>query len=92
MNYKLGLREISESDLNAECPWMPEKENYPTYVLAFIEDINHLEIVENAYKLNSAVIIQLVDGATIEQLALESKPIHQHYWSKLRTTGFESIV
>lgn len=40
MNYKLGLREVSESDINAECPWMPEKEDYSMYVSAFIEDIN----------------------------------------------------
>lgn len=92
MNYKLGLKEITESDIKADCPFMPDKEDYPMYVSAFVEDFNNMDIVESAYEKDNSVIIKLVDGADIEQLRQASISIHQHYWDKLRTTGFEPIA
>ena len=92
MNYKLGLREITECDIQADCPFMPEKEDYPMHVAAFVEDIDNLDIVETAYESNNSVIINLVVNTDIEQLHQACISIHQHYWDKLRTTGFESIA
>ncbi|MGF1701447.1 hypothetical protein L4D09_14205 [Photobacterium makurazakiensis] len=91
MNFKLGLREITESDIKADCPFMPEKEDFPMYVAAFVEDIDNLDIVESAYESNNSVIIKLAGDADIEQLRQACISIHQHYWDKLRTTGFEPI-
>ena len=92
MKYKLELREIVEADINVECPFMPEKDKYTMYVQAFIEDINLLPIVQSAFEQNNAVIIELNDGVTIEQLASACKPIHQYYWEQLRTRAYEKIA
>ncbi|GLP97125.1 hypothetical protein [Paraferrimonas sedimenticola] len=91
MNYKLGLREITESDINIECPFMPEKDDFPMHVAAFVEDIQHLEVVETAVEEGHSVLINLIEGATLEQLRKDCKSVLQAYWGKLRTTGFVSI-
>ncbi|SON49355.1 hypothetical protein [Vibrio tapetis] len=44
MNFKLGVREITESDIKADCPFMPEKEDFPMHVAAFVEDIDNMRI------------------------------------------------
>jgi len=91
MNYQLGLREVIESDIKADCPFMPEREDYPIYVAAFVEDLNNLDIVESATESNNIISIIIIDGADIEQLRQASISIHQHYWDKLRTTGFKRV-
>ncbi|MGX9416574.1 hypothetical protein ACWU4D_04385 [Vibrio sp. WJH972] len=92
MNYKLGLREITESDIRADCPFMPEKEDFPMYVASFVDDLNNLDIVESATEHNNIISINLNNGADIEQLRQVSISIHQKYWDKLRTTGFLSLT
>lgn len=92
MKYRLGLREITEDDIKADCPFMPEPENYEMYVTAFADDFNLLEIVESAFIDNNSVIINLVEGVDIEQLRQASISIHKNYWVKLRTTGFEKLA
>ncbi|EIC2574690.1 TPA: hypothetical protein ACX3EK_002627 [Vibrio parahaemolyticus] len=92
MKYRLGLKEITEDDVNAQCPFMPEPEDYQMYVAAFADDFNQLDIVESAVVENNSVIIKLAEGADIEQLRQVSISIHQNYWDYLRTTGFEKIA
>lgn len=92
MIYKLGLREISDSDISAECPYMPEKEDYQMYVVAFIDDIKNLDIVESAHESNNSVIIKLVEHADFKQLHQAIIAILKKYWEQLRTTGLESIT
>ncbi|PQJ50470.1 hypothetical protein BTO01_24195 [Vibrio jasicida] len=92
MKYKLGLREIIDSDIGYDCPFTPNPEDYSMYVNAFVEDIDSLDFVESAYEENNSIIIELAPGATIEQLGESSKPIHQKYWEQLRTTGFVKIA
>ncbi|MEZ9464886.1 MULTISPECIES: hypothetical protein [Vibrio] len=92
MKYRLGLREITESDIRVDCPFMPEPEDYPMYVEAFVADFNNLEIVDNAFEENNSVVIELAEGVTGEQLRQASISIHQNYWKKLRTTGFDKIA
>ncbi|WP_215641280.1 hypothetical protein [Vibrio alginolyticus] len=86
MKYRLGLKEITEDDVNAQCPFMPEPEDYQMYVAAFADDFNQLDIE------NNSVIIKLAEGVDIEQLRQVSISIHQNYWDYLRTTGFEKIA
>ena len=92
MKYRLGLRQITEADIKADCPFLPEPEDYEIYVAAFADDFNQLEIVESAFADNNSVIIKLTEGADFEQLRQSSISIHQNYWDKLRTTGFEKIA
>ncbi|WP_447469998.1 hypothetical protein [Vibrio harveyi] len=92
MKYRLGLREITVADVNAGCPFMPEPEDYQMHVAAFADDFNLLEIVESAVVENNSVIINLAEGVDIEQLRQAGISIHQNYWDKLRTTGFEKIA
>lgn len=92
MKYSLGLREIAESDIKVDCPFMPNAEDYPMYVEAFVADFNNLEIVDNAFEINNSVIIELVEGVTGEQLRQASISIQQVYWEKLRITGLDKIT
>ncbi|MBE7216610.1 hypothetical protein MK852_21700 [Shewanella benthica] len=92
MNYRLGLREITESDIKADCPFMPKKEDFPMHVAAFVEDFNNLDIVGSATESNNIININLIDGTHVEQLRQASISIHQHYWDKLRTTGFKTVT
>lgn len=92
MKYRLGLREITEADVNVEFPFMPEPEDYQMHVDAFGDDFNRLEIVESAVVDNNSVIINLAEGVDIEQLRQASISIHQNYWDKLRTTGLKVIA
>jgi hypothetical protein len=92
MKYKLGLREITESDIKSDCPFMPEEEDFPMYVAAFVEGFNHLDIVESATETNNVINISLIDSTNIEQLRQASTSIHEHYWDKLRTTGFKPVA
>jgi len=92
MNYKLELREIVEADIKPDCSFMPEKDKYSMYVQAFIEDINNLPIVQNAFEESNAVIIELNVGVNIEELASACIPIHKYYWEQFRTKGFVKIT
>ncbi|EGR1094877.1 hypothetical protein EFU33_17595, partial [Vibrio cholerae] len=89
MKYRLGLREITEADIKADCPFMPDPEDYEVDVAAFADEFNQLEIVESAFVENNDLIIHLAKGGDIEQLRKAGISIHQNYWDKLRTTGFE---
>lgn len=68
MKYRLGLRKITEGDMNRDCLLLPEPEDYEMYVTAMTEDINQLEIVEYALMDNSSIVIKLVVGFNIEHL------------------------
>ncbi|MUJ29737.1 hypothetical protein GNP73_17365 [Aliivibrio fischeri] len=92
MKYKLGLRPINESDIGIDCPFMPENENYDSYVSAFVEEINNLEIVKEAIESEGCAIIELENNVSLDVLRESLKSLHQSFWELLRTTGFESIA
>lgn len=92
MNYILGLKEITKSDIGVDCPFMPEREEFPMFVAAFVEDFNNLDIVESTTLNNNIINIKLINGTDIEQLRQASISILQNYWDKLRTTDFKSTT
>ncbi len=62
------MREITEADIKADCPFMPDPEDYEVDVAAFADEFNQLEIVESAFVENNDLIIHLAKGGDIEQL------------------------
>ena len=68
--YLLKLRRFEEKDINSECPYMLEEDNFSTHVNAFIDDIENLDgIVEVLYTRNSNVIdIEIQTAVTIDEL------------------------
>ena len=91
MKYKLGIRQIEESDIGPDCPTMPVQGDFKMYLDAFVEVINSSEIVANTVETGGDVIIELIQNASGEQLQQALIAIHKAFWGRLRTTGLTVI-
>lgn len=74
MKYELKMREIKESDLRVECPFLPEPEDYEIHLNALVEDINNLEAVLIADRIDSTIKIEVKKNVEPEELRLDIKP------------------
>lgn len=74
MKFELKMRELKESDLRAECPFLPEPENYEIYLNALVEDIDQLEAVNIASRVGSTITIEVNKSIYPEELRLAIKP------------------
>jgi hypothetical protein len=87
--YKLLTREIIDSDIGAECPFMPEEGEYEIYLTALAEDINNLNVVLNSNIEGNSIVIELEVESDFEELHDQVKLILQSEIStKLKNLGF----
>ena len=92
MKYILSTREIKESDLSVERPFMPEEGDYEIYLKALIEDIQNLDIVLNASISHGSITIEIKDEETFQELHANVKNILKgDMFNKLIATNFEAF-
>jgi len=87
MKYKIGIRKITEDDIRADCPFMPEADEFDMYFSAFLEDIQNISVVISAEEENGAIIVELDSDQDFAIFREEFKGVHQHFFQQLRTTA-----
>ena len=50
MKYRLPIRKIELSELRADCPFMPEEDQFETYLTALEDDIRNLDVVISLFQ------------------------------------------
>jgi hypothetical protein len=89
MDHILKTREVNESDLRAECPYLPEEGEYETYLSSLADAIEQLECVEETNINGSSIEISVSRNTKFETLHRSVKPLIQgETFSKLRVTSF----
>lgn len=91
MKFTLGIRELTEQDLRAECPTIPDADEIEIYINAFVEDINNFTCVEQAKLIESTVAIDLCDEKDIGELHKSLVNTNAIYLQKFRTTGLSKV-
>ncbi|KAB2823139.1 hypothetical protein [Aliivibrio finisterrensis] len=92
MQYKLEIRPVNISDINAECPYMPEPTEHEMYLAAFIEDINYLKMVNNAEEFNGDIIVKLNDENRFEEFRLGLVTVHKEFFGKFRVSNITKFA
>ncbi|SFQ07133.1 hypothetical protein [Enterovibrio norvegicus] len=86
MKYKLTLREITESDINVECPFPPDNEFFQEYVAALAQDLEKVDVIASATPVGAAIIIEVQNDMSAHDFRQKTKPVIQIHWDKLRVT------
>ena len=87
MPYKLKIRNITESELRADCPFIPDQDEFEMYISAFEEDIATLDFVTEITKKENFLIINLEEQSEemLHRLNIEVQRIFRfHYFDKIR--------
>jgi len=50
LEYSKSLRKIELSELRADCPFMPEEDQFETYLTALEDDIRNLDVVISLFQ------------------------------------------
>jgi len=83
MQHRIVFREITENDLNRDCPFMPEENEFEMHLGALANDAEWLEGVTVVHRDGSHAIVVTTD-ATLDVLKERLIPLLQNHWAYLR--------
>jgi|GEM_PF-5606158 len=94
MQYQISFREITESDLGVNRPFMTESEDYEMYLSALIEDIQNLDCVSRINQNGNNVVITLKSESVFESLHLAVKELldNQFHEKLVVDSGFSKVA
>ena len=94
MKYKLPIRKINESDIGADCPFMPEDDDFDMYLDALKEDIQNLDVVISLIQEDRNLIFEIESELAFPLLHSSIKDLlANQYWTKLKAaSGFENVA
>jgi len=81
-SYELRVRAFEENDINRECKFMPDHENFQLHLDALIEDISSLKQIAKAENHGSYITIE-TQTELHECLAIMN-PVFSSYICKIR--------
>ncbi len=86
MKYRLQIRRINESDLGAECPFMPEEDDFEIYLHALIEDVKSIEVVVSVSLDSDCLEIEIKSEDDFNTLRQKTKEILINQFNNELTT------
>jgi len=85
----LTIREVIESDLRAECPFLPNEGEFEVYFSSLYQGIGALECVDTIDVVGNSIHINVSDDVEFETLREDIKPFLQgDTFEKLRVISF----
>ena len=91
MRYQILFREIDQSDINRECPALPEPEDFEMHLRAFIQDIIGLPGITDVSTREGNNLAVTTQGVDLQTLKAELKPLLRHYFQCLRVSRVEEV-
>ncbi len=87
MKYRISFRELNESNINNQCPFLPEADEFGMYLQAITQDINGLAGVTDvsAHEVNNLIVT--TRDVDLQTLKAELKPLFQQYFQYLRSSA-----
>jgi hypothetical protein len=92
MKYKIDVREITDKDLNVECPFLPEPGEYETYFSALLQEILNISVVVSAVELNGSIIVEIDSEDCYSGFRESFKAFYPPFGQKLRTTSISKYA
>lgn len=92
MKYQITFREINELDINSECRYLPDFDEFVLHVQAITEDINGLFGVINVDTHEQNRIIVTTQDIDLENLKLQLKPLLTKHYEYIRIVANESFL
>lgn len=83
MEHRVEFREITPTDLDRHCRFMPEEHEFEMHLNALANDAEWLEDVTGVRRDGSHAIV-ITTEATLETLKQRLIPILQNHWAYLR--------
>ena len=83
MKYTITLREINNLDINKECPFIPETDEFERYAQAFTEDLQQIPCISNITTHNNKLTITALD-TDYDKFKSQVKPLIQNYYQYFR--------
>ncbi len=91
MNYRVSFREILLSDINLQCPFMPEPEEYEIHFQAIAQDLASLEGVINISSEADRILFITTNSLSLKALKAGLKPILQNHYQYIRMSKIDSL-
>ncbi len=88
MLYRVVFREITQEDLDRNCPFVPEAHVFEMYLEAVVHDASCLDGVTEVYRDGSHAIVLTTDAA-LDVIKERFTPILQDHWAHLRMSSFD---
>jgi len=75
MKFILNVRPFTDNDINLQCPFEPDVDDYEMYLNALVEDIENLDITSNVTLNNSIIEVAVTNQITEKIFKEKLKPI-----------------
>jgi CRISPR/Cas system CMR-associated protein Cmr1 (group 7 of RAMP superfamily) len=94
MQYQISFRKITESDLSANRPSMPEDNSYEMHLSSLIEHIHNLDCVAELNQDGNNIVIAVKNESDFELLRLTVKDLlkYQFHNELVVGSGFSKVV
>lgn len=74
MKFEMKMRRIKESDIRAECPFLPDPDDYEMYLDSLVDDIKSLEFIRHVERVEDVISFKVKDGINEEVIRHKIKP------------------